>query len=507
MSLKPDIVKVLLSDQIREADKFTIENEPIASIDLMERASQAFVNWFKSYFDTAENIAVFCGTGNNGGDGMAISRLLIHLGYSVQTFYISKGNEGSPDFENNKKELDGLIRVQSIDSISDFPDLEFTDIIIDAIFGSGLTRPVEGLYAEVISGINSAHAKVISVDIASGLPCDFPFENIVAVRPYYTISFQLPKLAFFFRENAQYVGEWEIVDIGLDRDFIENQETHFHWVNYSFARVLVSGRERHSHKGNYGHALIISGSKGKMGAAVLAARGCLRSGVGLLTMHCPACGTNILQSSVPEAMVIENAGSDFIKKQEINIEGYSALGIGPGLGQEKETYEFISGLLSEAEIPMVIDADALNIISSHAELLEILPRNSILTPHPKEFSRIAGETRSTPEQYELQMEFSRKYHCYVVLKGGYTSISTPEGSLFFNTHGNPGMATGGAGDVLTGIITGLLAQGYSSQNAAILGVFLHSIAGDEAAEFKTQPGMITSDIIDYLPEAYRLLFT
>lgn len=498
-------MKILSAEQIRRADQFTIENEPISSIDLMERASQQFTKWFCENFDKSNSIKIICGSGNNGGDGLAVGRLLLDKNYEVEVFTITKGKQGSPDFEKNKKRLEGLTKIIDIGEPSEIPRFEEKDIVVDALFGSGLARPVEGLHGQVIESINNSGSTVVSIDISSGLFCDELIENPVAVNANFTVSFQLPKRAFFYSENDPFVGEWNVLDIGLDQKFIFDQESTIHWIGISEVKGLLKRRSRHSHKGNYGHALLIAGSKGKMGAAVLAGKACLHSGVGLLSVMPPSCGTIILQTALPEAMVSENEGIDYLQKHSIAFENYTSIGIGPGLEQQKETLQLLRAVLENANQPLVIDADGLNLLGANRELLEILPENSILTPHPKEFERLAGPSKNSRERAQLQLEFSQKRKVFVILKGGYTSISSPEGELYYNTLGNPGMATAGAGDVLTGIVTALLAQGYSPLQSALLSVFLHAKAGDLAAEKGSMEGLIASDIIANLPHSFRLL--
>ncbi|HEX9651744.1 MAG TPA: NAD(P)H-hydrate dehydratase [Cyclobacteriaceae bacterium] len=499
-------MKILSAGQIKAADQFTIENEPIRSIDLMERASQQLANWLMQKFDTGKKIIIFCGTGNNGGDGLALARLLSEKKYQIAAYTITKGKKGSADFEQNKARFEKSGTIFDISETSEIPFLSNKeDLIIDAIFGTGLTRKPEGLYADVIEKINGSEATIVSVDISSGLPCDDMVQNPVAVKPTYTVSFQFPKRSFFFKENAPFVGEWFIVDIGLNKEFIASQKTQFNWLTEDIVKLFQIKRKRHSHKGDFGRCLMVAGEKGKMGAAVLASKACLRAGAGLLTVVVPKCGTQILQTSVPEAMVNENNGAEFLQEQPIRIEDYDAIGIGPGIGQRKETKELLIQILKGSSKPIVADADALNLMAANQELLEILPRGSILTPHPKEFERLAGKSKNSQEQVKLQQSFSRKYKVITVLKGGYTSISDSEGNIYFNTGGNPGMATGGTGDVLTGILTGLMAQGYSPLNSALFGVFLHAKAGDLAANHGSQESLIAGDIIENLPLAFRLL--
>ncbi|MDN5200666.1 NAD(P)H-hydrate dehydratase [Fulvivirgaceae bacterium BMA10] len=496
-------MKILSAPQIRQADAYTIEHEPIASIDLMERASNAFVDYFTRLFGTKNKILICCGTGNNGGDGLAIARLLSSMNYEVAVLVVRPNKEapGSADFEINYRLLPGIIPLTEINDNTQVPEKFNTDIIIDAIFGSGLSRPVEGLYAFVIRAINQSQAEVVSVDIASGLFCDTIAAEGPIVTPHMTISFQLPKLAFLLPENDPFVGEWKVVDIGLSSDFIADQKSKSHYVSSSDIKKMLRRREKYSHKGTFGRALLIGGSYGKIGAIVLSSRACLRSGAGLLITHVPQCGYEVLQTAVPECMVTTDASFEYISELP-TIQNYQAIGIGPGLGVQEMSLKALRELLKDVKNPMVIDADAINLIAQNDDLIDLLPANTILTPHPKEFERLAGPWENDLERLDLQREFSKKHEVLIVLKGAHTSVSTPEGRVYFNSTGNPGMATAGSGDVLTGILTGLLSRGYSARKAAILGVYMHGLAGDLAAEKLGEESLIASDIIDYLPHAF-----
>lgn len=494
-------MKILSAEQTRNVDSYTIEHEPIASIDLMERAASAFADWFTSRFSPKYHVCVVCGTGNNGGDGLAVSRMLLGKGYKVGAYVVRTSGTGSDDFSINEERLLGLVPVNSIRNSDEIPDFTRYDIIIDAIFGSGLTRAVEGIYAQVIEAANHAEKTIVAIDVPSGLFADHHTFPDAVMEADYTVSFQQPKLAFFMPENALYAGEWHVVDIGLSQEAIENQKTHCLMLTAEMIGALLKPRKKFSHKGSHGKALIMAGSYGKMGAAVLCGKAALRTGVGLLTMNIPACGYDIMQSSVPEAMVVADEGDHFLTSYA-DMSGYDALGLGPGLGHEQETVYSVMQSIQAFGKALVIDADGLNIIAAHREILEILPGNTILTPHPKEFERLAGPWSDDFERLEKQKLFSKEYGVIVILKGAHTSIAMPSGEVYFNSTGNPGMATGGTGDVLTGVLTSLMAQKYSPENAAKIGVFIHGLAGDLAADVTGQIGMIASDVIDFIPDAY-----
>jgi len=497
-------MKILSINQIREADAYTIANEPIDSIDLMERASIAFVNWFVSQFDSDKEAWIFCGTGNNGGDGLAIARILHTKQYNVKVFVVNPQKNRSEDFEVNYQRFLPLFKIVSIKEVSDIQVVPDHVNAIDAMFGSGLDRPVEGLYADVIKAINRSKCQTIAVDIPSGLFADQVSSGEAIVKADHTIAFQVPKLAFVMKDSAVFVGEWTVVDIGLHKSFIDGCETDYFVITRDRMKSLISPREKYGHKGTYGRALLIAGSYGKIGAAVLSSRAAMMSGLGLLTVHSPTCGVEILQTSVPEAMVSVDP-TEFYFGEIPDTSNYTGIGIGPGLDQKEKSIKAIEELLGQLSNPAVIDADAINIIANHRKLMSLIPEGSILTPHHKEFERLVGQWKDDFERLALQMEFSKKHKIFVVFKGPHTAISTPDGQVHFNNTGNPGMATAGSGDVLTGLITGLLAQGHKPIEAGKLGVFLHGLAGDLAAKEKGEIGMIASDIIDKIPEAIQSL--
>jgi ADP-dependent NAD(P)H-hydrate dehydratase / NAD(P)H-hydrate epimerase len=491
-------MKILSAEQIRQLDAYTIEQEPITSIALMERASLAFVSCFINQFVNTRPVHIFCGKGNNGGDGLAIARILDTKGYDVAVSIVDYTDKESDDFKSNLSHLKQHLEPKTISSPDEFPMLGANVICIDALLGSGLSRPVDGLLSAIIRQLNALPNRRVSVDIASGLYTDQPNnESDIIIEPDYTITFQLPKLAFLFPQNAKYVGQWHVVDIGLSEDFIDHVQTPYYYTDKEAADLLIKPREKFSHKGTFGHALLLAGSFGKMGAAVLSGKACLRSGVGLLTMHIPGCGYEIIQIALPEAM----SSVDENEKQLENLpptESYSAIGIGPGIGQNPRTAGLLEALVNNCNSALIIDADGLNLLSQNPALQSKLPKNTVLTPHPKEFERLAGKSRNEFERLETGREFANKHQAIIVLKGAHTAVILPTGDVHFNSTGNAGMATGGTGDVLTGIITALLAQKYQPAEAAILGVYQHGLAGDRAAEVKGQSALVASDIVDYL---------
>ncbi|GAA4454932.1 bifunctional ADP-dependent NAD(P)H-hydrate dehydratase/NAD(P)H-hydrate epimerase [Nibrella saemangeumensis] len=496
-------MKILSVEQIRQLDQYTIQHEPIAPINLMERAAQTFVDWFTARFTTSYPVKIFCGLGNNGGDGLAIARILMQQGYTVEVNIVRYAPRESDDFMHNHRRLKLLTTLNYIEQPNNIPAIRHNEIVIDAIFGSGLDRPVEGIAKSVIETINRAPAKVVSVDIASGLYADKPnsLEDVI-IEPDYTVAFQLPKIGFLLPRNSRYVGQWHLIDIKLSKRFIDQAITSYYYTTPEEARLLLRQRERFSHKGSFGHALLLVGSYGKIGAGVLAAKACLRSGVGLLTVQAPRCGYTVLQTAVPEAMCRPDT-HQYVLSGQSEIEGlpyseFSAIGVGPGIGKAPETANMLRTLLSEFRNPLVLDADALNLLAENRELLSMVPEHSILTPHPKEFERLTQKWENDYDKLEILGDFARRYRIVVVLKGAHTAIATPEGDVHFNSSGNPGLSTGGTGDVLTGVLTALLAQGYDAIEAAVLGVYQHGLAGDRAAEQRGQIGMTASDILETL---------
>lgn len=497
-------MRILSASQIRELDAYTIANTPIESIDLMERACRAFMGWFVGLFNSDERVGIVCGTGNNGGDGLGIARMLREHGYQATCWIIRSTMPVTADFNTNLDRAQKAgVTLFEISGPCDAPFAGST-LLIDALFGSGLSRPAQGLYEWVIEEMNSAKARRVAVDIPSGLMADGPSSGPI-VHADHTLTFQLPKLAFLLPQNAKYVGDWECVDIGLSRGFIRNAPSHFSYTREKSVRRLVRKRNRFDHKGTFGHALLITGSLGKMGAAVLAAQAAVRAGLGLLTAHIPRSGNAILQTSIPEAMVSLDRDDEVFSSSPA-LDTFSAVGIGPGLGRSNETTQALEFVLRHYRRPMVIDADALNILSEHKEMLALVPEGSILTPHPKEFERLVGKSADNFERLTSLREFAARTKCIVVLKGAYTAVADAGGKVYFNSTGNPGMAKGGSGDVLTGILTALLARSYYPLAAARLGVYVHGLAGDMAAAELGMEGMTATDLVKFLPASLLKLY-
>ena len=496
-------MKILSALQIREADSYTIKSQSINSAKLMERAGDACFKWIYKNINNGKKYCVICGTGNNGGDGLVIARKIAENKLPVEVIILQFSSTHSSDFTKNLETLSSIpVNLRFLKEGEDLL-LENDVILIDAILGTGLNKPVGDWLERCIDKMNENGSEIISIDIASGLFSD-THTNGKSVMPNHTLTFQCPKLAFFLAENAENVGRFHVLDIGLDEKFIESRDSNRYFYDEREIKRLLKPRGKFTHKGTYGHGLLISGSKGKMGASVLAARACLRTGVGLLTVHAPECGYDILQTSIPEAMVETDINNEIVTSLN-EIEKYNSIGIGPGIGKSEQTKKMFFELMENITKPIVVDADALNILSDEKVKIKKLPPYSILTPHPKEFERLAGKCNDDFERHIIQQRFSSTNNVIVVLKGAYTCITIPDGRTFFNSTGNPGMAKAGSGDVLTGMILALLCQGYEPKDAAILGVYLHGLAGDLLVIKKGVYSMLASDLIESIPKAFRRL--
>ncbi len=498
-------MKFFKAEQVGIIDQYTIENEPIPSGMLMERAAGAFCDWFIRKFDISNHILIVGGPGNNGGDAFAVARMLFQRNYSVSVCFLKFTEKVSDDCNENlmfwKKENPEYFF--EIENSEDFPEEQENEVIIEGVFGSGLTRPVKGLPGEIIRLINKRKSRVVSIDIPSGLMGEgIGDEDASAViHADHTVTFQFPFLSFFFAENYKYTGDWVVVSIGLHPDIINELSTDYSIISPDVIQSLIRERTKFSHKGTYGHALIIAGSYGMAGAAVLSASSCLRTGAGLTTIHIPRSLCDIIQVSVPEALTNVDK-SDLLFTEIPDLSTYNAIAAGPGIGRKSNVQQAVLQLIEASGKPLVLDADALNILSENKDKLNEIPMGSVITPHPKEFDRLAGESRNGWERHLKQREFSEKYNLIVVLKGAYTIISEPSGNSWINMTGNPGMAKGGSGDVLTGMIVSLMAQNYSPSEAARLAVYLHGAAADLALECQSVESLIATDIIEKIGKAF-----
>ena len=499
-------MKILSSIQLKELDKYTIEMEPITSIDLMERASHALTEAIVRRWDTSYRIIVFAGPGNNGGDALAVARMLSKKNYHVEVFLFNTKGTLSNECMTNLGRLRtcGSIYFTEISTHFDPPALTEKDLIIDGLFGTGLNKPLSGGFASVVKYLNASKATIVAIDIPSGLMGE---DNTYNVRPHIihadvTLSIQLPKLSFLFPENEDIIGEWELLDIGLKQSFIDASESPYSILDIKDIRPLIKSRKRFAHKGSFGHGLLIAGSYGMAGASILSAKACLRSGIGLLTVHVPIHNHDLLQITVPEAIVQTDIHERYFA-EPVELRRYNALAIGPGLGQEEDTALAMMEQIQGCHLPVVLDADAINILSTHRNWLSRLPKQCILTPHLGELERLTGKCMDSYERITKVKELASYLQSYILIKGAWTAIVTPEGHCYFNPTGNPGMATAGSGDVLTGILLALLAQGYSPEESCKLGVYIHGLAGDIAAKSLSEISMTAGDIIEALPSAWK----
>lgn len=499
-------MKIFSVAQIRACDEQTIKTEGISSIDLMERAALRCVIWITENMPHEHLFVVLCGPGNNGGDGLAIARLLHQRKVGVKAFLLQSSATLSADCASNLTRLQHIDPelVQVLQPGTFITGIPAHIVVIDAILGTGVNRPVVGWIADFIQQVNNLPNRKIAIDIPSGLQCDtIPDAEDTILKAQDTLSFQFYKRVYLHPESSVYTGNVHVLDIGLSKNFIDKTLVHYYTSDAEHVRTIYKKRPSFGHKGTFGKAYLAGGQYGKIGAMVLCSKAALRSGVGLVMAAVPACGYTILQTAVPEVMC-HTSGSETLESM-LYWDDADALGIGPGMGTDAAAVAALTHVLEQCNKPMVLDADALNILAAHPELLSKLTKGTILTPHPKEFARLFGSNTNSMVQVENARIQAMRYNICIVLKGKYTAVISPEGACRYNTTGNAGMATGGAGDVLTGIITGLLAQGYAPFAAAVMGVYIHGLSGDIAAADNSEEALIASDIIDYMGKAWKVV--
>lgn len=503
-------MKIFTGTQIKELDKFTIENEPVASIDLMERAAKAIVRVLREEWDNRTPFVVFAGPGNNGGDALAVARLMAEAGYKVTVFLFNVNGKLSDDCATNKQRVMDCKRIKAFtEVVVDFdpPELTAETVVIDGLFGAGLNKTLSGGFASLVKYINQSPAKVVSIDLPSGLMTEDNTHNVKAhiVRADLTLTLQQKKLAMFFEDNQQFLGRLRVLDIRLSPEFIAQTDTKYQVLEEADVRSRMLKRGDFVSKRLMGHALIVAGSYGMAGAAVLAGRACMRSGVGKLTVCTPRRNYDVMQISLPEA-ILSTGKEDYFFTEPLDTEHYDAVGMGPGLGQHEDTAIALISQIRRTQCPMVIDADALNILASHKAWMQQLPQNLILTPHVGEFDRLGnGGSEGDYDRLSKALDLAQHLQAYILLKGHFSALCLPTGKVYFNPTGNAGMATAGSGDVLTGITTGLLARGYNREDACIVGMYLHGLAGDLAAKQLGKESLMAGDIVNYLPQAFELL--
>ena len=480
--------------QIHDWDAFTIAHEPIASIDLMERAARTCTDYILGQMLPDQPVKIFCGKGNNGGDGLAIARQLADAGVHSVVYILEFGARGTDDFQTNLHRLHDLnVDIHFIQATDFFPAIAPDDLVVDALYGSGLNRPLQDLSAALVHHINDSKAPVVAIDVPSGMFIDRSSVGNAVIRATATLTFQSLKRCFLVAENAPFAGEVHVMDIGLHPAFPATQHTALTLSEPADMQQAWKPRNAFAHKGHHGHALLVAGNTGKIGAALLAAKACLRSGTGLLTVHLPATAMPIIHTALPEAMCMDRTAP-------VSPGQFSAIGMGPGMGTGTEMAALVNNLLAVDTKGFVLDADALTILAGQQGILEKLPAHCILTPHPKEFDRLFGPVHNEFERLQRALDISTQYPFVIVLKGHYTLVAHA-GSGWFNATGNAGLAKGGSGDVLTGIITALLAQGYTPLTAARLGVHLHGLAADIASKNIALESMLASDVIACISDA------
>ncbi len=475
----------------------------------MERAASTLVRAISETWAIQTPVIVFAGPGNNGGDGLAIARLLSEQGYKVSAYLFNISGHLSPDCAINKKRLESCKRLHAFIEVTqefDPPVLEKDMLVVDALFGSGINKPLAGGFASLVKYINASPSQVVSIDVPSGLMTEDNAYNVRAniIRATKTLTLQQQKLSFLFPENQLFIGELQILDIQLSEQGINKIDAQYTIIGENDVKKRLIKRDPFAHKGQMGNALLIAGSYCMAGAAVLAAKACLRSGSGKVTINSPKRNIPVIQTAVPEA-VVQMGSEETIFAEAIDTDEFQALGIGPGLGQSEQTAIALISQMRRTQCPIVADADALNILANHRAWMQQLPKGIILTPHPKEFDRMEGHSADSYERLTKARNLAERLQGYVIIKGHYTAICMPDGHIMFNSTGNAGMATAGSGDVLTGILTGLLSRGYKPEDACIVGVYLHGLAGDLAAEDIGEESLIASDIIRYLPKAFKML--
>ncbi|WP_250437130.1 NAD(P)H-hydrate dehydratase [Hanstruepera flava] len=502
-------MKIFSKEQIYEGDRLTAERQNITSTELMERAGTQIFNWLHMRMQGAQvPIHVFCGIGNNGGDGLVVARHLITHGYNVKTYIVNYSDKRSKDFLINYERIKETTKdwPTLLGPNDDLPPIETPDIIIDAVFGIGLNRPPADWVIKLFQYFRQSKAFTLSIDIPSGLKTDkIPDDENNVVWAGYTLSFQSPKLVFFLPDTAKYTVQWEVLDIGIDREYLMSTATEVDLIGKHEVLPIYQPRDKFSHKGMFGHALIVGGSYGKIGAVNLASRAALTSGAGLVTAYVPKCGYVPLQASFPEAMVITDVADEYISDIDFNNINTNAIGIGVGLGVHDKTKIAFQNFIKTNTVSLVIDADGINLLSGDKKLLKHLPENTVLTPHPKELERLIGKWDDDFDKLEKVKKLSNDYKVIIVIKGANTIIVSGD-KLYINSSGNPGLATAGTGDVLTGMITGLIAQGYDPLAASVFGVYLHGKSADIAVDDLGYQSLIASHIIEALGEAYISLF-
>lgn len=503
-------VKVVTAAQCRQLEDYTLTHGQLSRLDLMERAAEAVAREVAELMATRERLVVFAGHGGNGGDALAAARIVYQkLTCPVEVYLIRNERKLSQECQANKERLCREcpdVKMNEVVGQFNMPEIGRGDVVLDGLFGCGLSRPLTGGYAMLARQLNRGEGTIVSIDVPSGLMTEDNSENYRAniVRADVTLCIGALKPAFLMADNQSILGRWKVLDIGLLTDECTLEGPGYQIVEATAVGRLLRKRDLFSNKGTFGHGLLIAGQWGMAGAAVLAARAALKSGIGKVSVYTPQTNNDIMQIAVPEA-IVKHAGRDNFMGPALILDAYSALAVGPGMGTQKDASLAMIKYVNGSRIPVVIDADGLNILADHKGWLYQLPANAVLTPHPREFERLFGECHDSFRMLEEARQSAKEYGVYIVLKGHYTAICNPQGDVLFNNTGNPGMATAGTGDALTGVLLSLLAQGYPVGDALQMGVYVHGLAGDIAAEEMGEEGMTASDLIACIPRAFKRL--
>jgi len=507
---------VVTPDEMKVIDKTAIEEFGIPGIVLMENAALGVVREIGKILEDipGKNVVVLAGKGNNGGDAFAVARHLFNMGAKVSVYVLAKLADISADAKIN---LDILFKMgmevievtkdEHIDSIKD--RLKDAHVVVDGLLGTGLKGEVKGVMAEVIAFVNDSCAPVVAVDIPSGVNGETGKVSAACIKAKTTVTFGLPKIGQLIHPGCEYVGNLEIVDIGIPKAVVEKAGLRKHVIGLDLISKLIFKRPSNSNKGTYGKLLVVAGSRGMTGAACLSAKAALRAGAGLVYMTAPLSLLPIYAGSVVEALTIplEDENRGYITKKSIDdllsrLEGFDVLAVGPGLSTVNEIKDVVYSVIKTSKVPIVLDADGINILAEDLSVLKELKCPMVITPHPGEMARLLGISvkEVQEDRVNIARAFSKEWGVITVLKGSRTVIATPEGEVYINTTGNAGMATGGSGDVLTGIITSFIGQGLKPLEATILGVYLHGVCGDNVAQKKGEHGLIAGDLVEEIPD-------
>lgn len=497
-------MKILNSGQIKILDQETIAIQNISSWQLMERASEAVTNAILDKIKGQQpTFSIFCGKGNNGGDGLAIARILFRKNFEVNIFLHQAEQYSKENLENQKRLKNMGINV-TVFNESTTIDIHESTIVIDALFGNGLHTPLDQKWKTIFQQItDSSPLSIFAVDLPSGFMADRAMdEDYPCLKADHVFTFEIPKTGLLFPTSQKWLNDFSIVKIDLDKNIRESFDSFYYFIEKRMMKKLLKPASKFSHKGTFGHVLIMGGSYGKIGATVLSSLAALKTGSGLVTAYLPKCGYNIIQNSVTEAMCITDPNEEYLSKAP-DLNTYQAIAIGMGVGQHKETEKIILKCLKDnPNQHFVIDADALNILAKQKKPFQYIPKNSILTPHPKELQRLIGDWKDDFEKIEKVRAIAIKYEINILIKEAYTASILSDGNCYFNSTGNWGMATAGSGDTLSGILVSLIGQGYSSHEACLLGTYLHGLAGDLASEKIHPHSLVASDISNFISAAY-----